>query len=546
MQLNNFAGPLKSWADAAGDSVALLHAERSVSYSDLWREIRRFAAMFSQIGIRQGERVAIFLENRPETVIACLGAAAIGAIVVPMNWMLKPPQVKYILKHSAARCLVSSAPRLRLLAPALADLAPDMLFLSVDQRPPEATFAHRLHLAADFGSEPTGAPEFAPTIDEDPAVILYTSGSTGQPKGVLLSHRNMLQGAFSVACYLRMGRDDRVLCAIPLGFDAGLNQVTSTLFTGGTAVLHSYIHALEAVRCCEMFKVTGATGVPPFWMDLLDHPWSRAASGNMRYFATTGGPMPQPTLQSLRKLFPNAEPFLMYGLTEAYRSTYLDPALVDRYPGSVGKAMPNARVSVRRADGTLCAPREIGELVHIGPTVALGYWNDPEATAKRFRPIEVETGGLRRNLPAVWSGDLFWHDEDGFLYFVGRNDAMIKTSGFRVSPTEVEELVLGSGLAREAVALGLPDPKKGQVIGVCLSSSANAPDKQSLKDKVIRHCRTQAPGYMVPEVIFVADQLPRTPTGKFDRERCSEMLQHSLQPAIDTDAEGPALAVDQA
>lgn len=527
MQLTNLAGPIRSAATTRADAVALLHEGEVLSFGELWDRTRQFGQLLAGLGIGPGERVGVFLENRPETIVAVLGAAAIGAIAVPMNWMLKAGQVRHILIHSAASCLVSSAARLRLLAPVLAE-APLRHIVSVDQRPPELAGDARV-LVSSSGDGAAGAnlPDFFPTVDDDPAIILYTSGSTGLPKGVLLSHRNLLVGAFSVASYLRLSPEDRTFCAIPLGFDAGLNQVTSTLFSGGTAVLHSYTRAQEAVRCCVEARVTGATGVPPFWLDLAGHTWPAEARRGLRYFATTGGPLPRALLQDLRQLFPEATPYVMYGLTEAYRSTYLDPDLVDSRPGSIGKAIPNARVRVLQADGTSCEPREVGELVHIGGAVAIGYWNDPEATAARFRPVEVQDGGLRRALPAVWSGDLAWADEDGFLYFVGRNDAMIKTSGFRVSPTEVEDLVLESGLAREVVALGLPDPTKGQMVGVCLATTEAGTDPDGLRRSLLRHFRVAAPGYMAPDAVLVLDRLPRTPTGKFDRERCSEMLLQS-------------------
>lgn len=532
MQLDNVVGPIRFQSQGSGDHVAIVQGGRALSYRELWHEIERFAALFGHIGVQPHERVGIFLENRPEAVIASLAAAAIGAIAVPMNWMLKPAQVQYILSHSDTRCLVTSFARLQVLAPMLEHAAPRIQVVSVDRLGSEIGGNMRTHLAPEFDTRGAGLPERAATIDEDAGLILYTSGSTGQPKGVLLSHRNLIQGACAVASYLRMGRDDRVLCAIPLGFDAGFNQVTSTLYSGGMVVLHNYTRPIEAVRCCEAFKVTGTTGVPPFWMDVGSVEWPEPTRRRLRYFATTGGPMPQPTLQRLRQLFANAEPYLMYGLTEAYRSTYLEPALVDERPGSIGKAIPNARISVRRADGTPCEPREIGELVHTGATVGLGYWNDPEATAKRFRSVEVECGGLRRRLPAVWSGDLAWQDEDGFLYFVGRNDAMIKTCGCRVSPTEVEEVVLASGLAREVVAVGLPDERRGQIIGIALAAAGDRPDEQTLRRDLLRHCRNTAPSYMVPELVVVAEALPRTPNGKFDREQCAAMLTGLLQAQV--------------
>ena len=540
MQLDNVAGPIGFQARQSPDRSALVQGSSSWSYQELWHEIVRFGSLLRAIGIGPGERVAVFLENRPEAVAAILGAAAVGAIAIPINWMLKALQAEYILSHSTARCLVTSSARLQALTSVLERTSPEFQVVSIDPIMGERSEHVRAHVACEFHVGTDALAARTPTIDEDPAMILYTSGSTGQPKGVLLSHRNLISGAFAVASYLRMDGADRVLCAIPLGFDAGFNQVTSTLYSGGVAVLHNYMRPIEAVRCCERHEVTGTTGVPPFWIDVTTVEWPDSARRRMRYFASTGGAMPQPVLQRLRKLFVNAEPYLMYGLTEAYRSTYLEPTLVDERPNSVGKAIPNASVSIRRPDGTLCEPREVGELVHVGATVGLGYWNDPEATARRFRPLETEVGGLRRSLPAVWSGDLVWRDEDGFIYVVGRNDAMIKTSGCRVSPTEIEEIVLASGLAREVVAAGLPDDRYGQIIGVTIAPSGDDDDREARREGILKHCRAAAPSYMIPQVFAFAAELPRTASGKFDREQCLAFLLQSLRQQESQREPGPA------
>jgi len=522
VKLNNLSGPIELHSQISATRTAIAHGRRKITYRELWHEVARYAALFIGIGIKPGDRVAIFLENRPETVIGVLAAAAVGALFVPINPLLKVAQARYVLAHSGAGCIVSSAARLRTLLPALGEEGSGIHVVCIDEPPPGTELGTRLHLTRDCPACDDAV--LSSSIDDDAAAILYTSGSTGRPKGVLLSHRSLVQGAFAVASYLRLTGDDRVLCAIPLSFDAGINQVMSTLVCGGTAVLHNYTRAVELARCCEAFAITGMTGVPPFWIDVGEMEWPEAAKTNLRYFASTGGRLPNVTLDRLRRLFGNAKPYLMYGLTEAFRSTYLDPGQVDERPDSIGKAIPNARVTIRRADGNECAPREIGELVHVGACVALGYWNDPEATARRFRPIEAECGGLRRTEIAVWSGDLAWQDEDGFFYFVGRNDAMIKTSGFRVSPTEIEEVALASGLVRETVALGLPDARIGQLIALAVTAAAPGANEQILKDALMRHFRNTAPSYMTPGRILVAQQLPRSPNGKFDRQCCSEML----------------------
>ena len=240
----------------------------------------------------------------------------------------------------------------------------------------------------------------------------------------------------------------------------------------------------------------------------------------MRYFANTGGRMPRSTLAKLRVIFPAAKPYLMYGLTEAFRSTYLDPAQVDRRPDSIGKAIPNAEILVVRPDGTRCDPGEEGELVHRGALVAMGYWNDPARTAERFRPAPGREGGIATTEVAVWSGDLVKADAEGFLYFVGRKDEMIKTSGYRVSPTEIEEVVYGTGLVRDAVAVGVEDPRLGQRIVLIVSPANGRLDCERLLGEL----RRQLPLYMVPSDVVVRSELPRSPNNKFDRNLLRQEL----------------------
>ncbi|WP_310525918.1 AMP-binding protein, partial [Nocardioides sp.] len=337
--------------------------------------------------------------------------------------------------------------------------------------------------------------------------------STGRPKGVVLSHRNLLVGAESVSYYLDNQSADVILAALPLSFDAGLSQVTTAFAVGAHVVLVNYLVARDVVRLCEQHKVTGLTCVPPLWIQLAAAEWPAAAASSLRYFANTGGRMPLATLTRIREIFPQASPYLMYGLTEAFRSTYLDPAEVDRRPDSIGKAIPNAEILVVRADGTQCAPGEEGELVHRGALVAQGYWGDPTKTAERFRPAPGDNQAWRKPELAVWSGDRVVADDQGFLYFVGRTDDMIKTSGYRVSPTEIEEVAYDSGLVRDAVALGLPDDALGHRVVLVVSGADDAFDATAL----LGILRRQLPRYMVPSDIVVRGELPRSPNGKFDR-----------------------------
>jgi acyl-CoA ligase (AMP-forming) (exosortase A-associated) len=366
--------------------------------------------------------------------------------------------------------------------------------------------------------EPTPA---ADGIDADMAAILYTSGSTGRPKGVVLSHRNLIAGAESVSTYLGNTQDDVILAALPLSFDAGFSQLTTGFIAGAHVVLMNYLLPADVVRLCTRHRVTGLTCVPPLWIQIADQDWPADVSRHLRYFANTGGRMPKSTLDKLRSVFSSATPFLMYGLTEAFRSTYLDPAEVDRRPGSIGKAIPNTEILVVRPDGSPCDPGEEGELVHRGALVAMGYWNDPERTAERFRPAPAREPALCTDEMAVWSGDVVIRDEDGFLYFVGRKDEMIKTSGYRVSPSEIEEVAYDSGLVRDAVALGVEDAKLGQHVVLVVSSAREAPvDVEAL----LAHMKKALPLYMLPKCVEVRSEIPRSPNGKFDRTLLREEL----------------------
>ena len=479
------------------------------TYKQAWQEVRAVAAGLVDIGVRPGDRVAVFLDKRIETVVSLLAASFAGAAFVPVNPVLKPRQVAHVVGDSGSVAIVTTARRWATLADSLG--ATHLRHVVLVDEPSEALqIGVSVHVyAALSGADPLPEPSPRPP-DGDRAAILYTSGSTGSPKGVVLSHRNLLVGAESVSTYLGNSCDDVVLAALPLSFDAGLSQVTTSMAVGAHVVLANYLVARDLVSLCARHQVTGLTCVPPLWIQLMDQEWPVEATRSLRYFANTGGKMPATTLKRLRDTFPGADPYLMYGLTEAFRSTYLDPAEVDRRGDSIGKAIPNAEILVLRADGTPCAAGEEGELVHRGPLVALGYWDDPERTAQRFRPLPATASWQAPEL-AVWSGDTVVADEEGFLYFVGRTDEMIKTSGYRVSPTEIEEAAYRTGLVRDAVALGIPEEGLGH--RVVLVASGEALDPAEL----LRTLRRDLPLFMVPAEIVVREELPRSPNGKFDR-----------------------------
>jgi acyl-CoA ligase (AMP-forming) (exosortase A-associated) len=510
-------------ANARADAPALTFKDVTITHGQLLREVSGFGDVLSNLGLRRGDRVAVYLDKRIETVTALFGASTANGVFVPVNPLLRPGQVGYIMRDCDVRVLVTSPDRFSLLRAELDKCkSVEHVILTGDEHVlPTAEPRGRYTVTFWPHDLQDRSATLANGIDADIAAILYTSGSTGRPKGVVLSHRNLIVGAESVSYYLGNRPDDVILAALPLSFDAGFSQLTTAFSVGAHVVLMNYLLPGDVVRLCAQHHVTGLTCVPPLWIQIAGQHWPAEATGHLRYFANTGGRMPKATLDRLRSLFPGAAPYLMYGLTEAFRSTYLYPAEVDRRPDSIGKAIPNAEILVVRPDGSLCDPGEEGELVHRGALVAMGYWNDPERTAERFRPAPQRETGLCADEMAVWSGDAVVRDEEGFLYFVGRNDDMIKTSGYRVSPSEIEEVAYNTGLVRDAVALGLEDPKLGQQVVLVVSPVDEAGVDV---DALLSQMRKTLPMYMLPKRVDVRPEIPRSPNGKFDRKLLREEL----------------------
>ena len=512
--------------------AALTVGGQHLAYADLFSQVERCAASLLALGLARGARVAVYLEKRVEAVVASFAAPAAGGVLVPVNPLLKATQVAHILQDAGVAVLVTSAPRLAALAQVLA-ACPELRHVVVcDDLVPAAPGPWPVGLGLHaWHNIPAHPPAEWPTVlESDVAVIFYTSGSTGQPKGVVLTHRNLVAGASSVAGYLHNQADDTLLAALPLSFDAGFSQLTTAFLVGARVVLLNYLLPRDVLQAMVRERVTGLTAVPPLYIQLAGLEWPDGVAQHLRYWANTGGRMPRATLERLRHLVPGAQPYLMYGLTEAFRSTYLPPAEVDRRPDSIGRAIPNAEVRVLREDGSECAVDEPGELVHRGPLVALGYWNRPEETARRFKPwpsaLLPAGGDWLAPERAVYSGDSVRRDAEGFLYFVGRRDEMMKTSGYRVSPTEVEEALYASGLVAEALVYAVPDEVLGSAICAAVLASRNASghtDEDSAA--VLAHCREHLPAFMLPKALNWVDQpLPRSPNGKLDRQRW--MLDH--------------------
>jgi acyl-CoA ligase (AMP-forming) (exosortase A-associated) len=513
------------------ENFALSHEGRRCSYPELQAAIDSWAQALGGQGLVRGARVAIFMDKQVDTVAASFAVSAAQGVLVPVNPLLKPAQVAHILRDCGVWLLVTDRSRCRALQPeflACPDLRHVVVCGGSHQTEPVAgswpADGPQLHESGAWRAQWSAFPVTGErALESDVAAVFYTSGSTGLPKGVVLSHRNLLAGAASVVSYLRNNSDDVLLAVLPLTFDAGFSQLTTAFSVGARVVLHNYLLPRDVLLTMAAERVTGLTAVPPLYAQLLGVPWPAGAAEPLRYWANTGGRMPGVVLKGLRERVPAAQPFLMYGLTEAFRSTYLPPEEVERRPDSIGKAIPNAEVLVLREDGSVCADDEPGELVHRGPLVSLGYWNRPQETASRFRPLSTGRSGIAPGVLgpelAVFSGDQVRRDAEGFLYFVGRRDEMIKTSGYRVSPTEVEEVALSSGWVREAVALGVPHEALGSAIRlVAWADPAVWPGRDAASQDLQSHFRRHVPGYMVPhEMIWTDGPLPRTPNGKLDR-----------------------------
>ena len=506
------------------DAAALSYGGQTLSYGQLQAQVAHAAAALNALGLGRGERVAIYLEKRFETVVASFAAPAAGGVFVPMNPLLKAEQVAFIAQDCDVQVLLTSPERLNLLLQQLPSCPSikHIILTSPAAQPPALPEGVRLHDWSRLLETPLCEPHRV--IDTDICAILYTSGSTGLPKGVVLSHRNMVAGAKSVASYLENKADDTLLAALPLSFDAGFSQLTTAFHVGARVVLLNYLLPRDVLKAMERERVTGLTAVPPLYIQLSQLEWPASITEHLRYFANTGGRMPRETLDLLRQRAPRSLPFLMYGLTEAFRSTYLPPSEVDRRPDSIGKAIPNAEILVLREDGSPCDVDEPGELVHRGALVGQGYWNDAEKTAERYKLLPAGTAGRASGLQlpeyAVFSGDTVRRDAEGFLYFIGRRDEMMKTSGYRVSPTEVEEILYATKRVGECVAFGVDHPSLGQAIQVIVTAPAGADgvDIAALQ----QDCRQRMPAYMVPAGFEVqTGPLPRNPNGKIDRKLLS-------------------------
>lgn len=474
---------------AEDDATAVVERSGPTTYGSLRARVGGIAAALADVDVGPGDRVAILARRGADASAAFFGTLAAGAIAVNVNETLRPRQIEHILDHAGARALLTTG---EMLGRQPRPIKTGATVLLLDERPWSGGF------------------QPVPRIGVDPAQIIYTSGSTGLPKGVTVSHANLWAGTRAVVAYVGIVATDRIAGLLPFSFDYGLSQLLCAMYAGATLVVEDSPIPASIATALVDHAVTVLACVPPLWLQLLQTSAFRGELPALRAMTNTGGRLPVEAVRDLRRLHPGADVHLMYGLTEAFRGTSLPPGEVDARPDSIGRAIPGCEILVVDDEGHPCGPDEIGELVQRGATVTLGYWNDPAATDRVYRPPPSAPPGAPTTERAVWSGDLVRRDEDDFLYFVGRRDRMIKSLGFRVSPDEVVDVLHASGEVAEAMVTSEEDPRRGEriVAWIVLTPAGSL-------ERLERFCRIELPRYMQPARFEVRDLLPRTASGKF-------------------------------
>ena len=508
-------------ADTSPHKTALQIKNQQFSYQQLTDEVNEVAASYKALCVRPGDRIGLYLAKNKENVQAMFACSVVGAVFVPINPVLKAQQAFYIAEHCQLKVLLINKTRLIPLLPFLPKLVNLEIIVVIDgdkhslsdihiSSPKKLVTWQKFKSGKVLKKKVLQGPEHSNQL----AAILYTSGSTGQPKGIMLSHHNIVLGAKAVSQYLKLSAQDKVLAILPLSFDYGLNQLTSSFYVGAQCVLLDYLLANDVVKAITDYQITGIAAVPALWVQLNKVNWPTDSSKSIRYFTNSGGFLPAETLAQLRKKIPLAKPFLMYGLTEAFRSSYLKPSELEKRVGSIGQAIPFTELLVVDEDGNDCNANEIGELVHVGPLVTLGYWQNDTATKKRYKPVPKQANNIYNTPLAVYSGDYVKYDDEGFLYFVARKDAMIKTSGYRVSPHEIESVLLQIKNVQEAAIVTSPCNDIGLVIIAIIVLTKTSQTMTS--QRIIKYCQHSLANYMLPKQVIFLNELPRNANGKVD------------------------------
>jgi long-chain acyl-CoA synthetase len=507
MLLNHF---LEKSAEKFPDKIALVCQGERLTYQQINSSANRLAKGLKDFGVERGDRVAIFLENSVESVLSIFGILKADAVFVVINPTTKKDKLAYILNNCRVKALITGSDKTDLLKEVLQKThSVKSVILTGKQESEVKMFLpdkRVFYFDKVLGSYPDNSLENK-NIDLDLASIIYTSGTTGNPKGVMLSHLNMVSAASSITQYLENTSDDVILNVLPLSFDYGLYQILMGFKIGGRVILEkSFLYPYVIIELILKEKVTGFPGVPTIFAILLQlEDLKKQNFDSLRYISNTAAALPIAFIKKIRETFPKAKLYSMYGLTECKRVSYLPPEELDRRPGSIGKGMPNEEVYIVNESGQKVETGEVGELVVRGSNVMLGYWELPEETAKVLKPGPLPWERV------LYTGDLFRMDEEGFLYFVGRKDDIIKCRGEKVSPKEIENVLYNLEGVLEAAVVGVPDEILGQAIKAFVVLKEGIP--LSEKD-VLRHCQKNLEDFMVPKSVEIVETLPKTDSGK--------------------------------
>ncbi len=502
------------------DKTALVGENRRVRYAEADDTANRIGRGLVENGVRRGDRVLIFTRDRVEAVLSLFGVLRAGAAFTVIPDTGRAPYIEHLSRVTEPSAVLVDPDLLHILEEAGVTRTPARIILT---RPPGEGREIPYDSTEDFGTLPADKPPVR-AIDLDLASLIFTSGSKGSPKGIMLTHLNMVAAARSISRYIGNTPDDVILNVLPLSFDYGLYQVLMAFLFGGTVVLEpSFAYP---VRILQLIQNEGITGFPvlPTVCAILERLqiFREGSFPGVRYVTNTGAALPPVSIQALRRSFPNAKVFSMYGLSECKRVSYLPPEEIDTRPLSVGKAMPNCEVWLVDEKGLRLPDGSTGELVVRGSNVALGYWRMPEETIRTFRPGSLP--GER----TLYTGDIFRTDEDGYLYFLGRRDDMLKCRGQKVSPREIEDAVLRLPGVLEAVAVGYPDPVLGHAIRLYLVSEEGL---ERSSDEIRKYLQSQLEDFKVPKVIEICRELPRNSSGKADRLMLSGAAEKLMETA---------------
>jgi len=508
------------------DKPALICGKERFTYERLDQHTTHMAARLMPLGMQRRDRVAILADNSPETVMSIYATLKAGGTFVVLTSSIKGPKLSYILNNCQPRFLIVHTSKAQAVAQAWSGAAHDTKLIWVG---PQEQIPSELREQSvcwsdlfpendqDLASCLVGACDVLPrTLDVDLATLIYTSGSTGEPKGVMSTHHNMISAARSIIQYIGNKPDDIILDVLPLSFDYGLYQVIMAFMFGGTVVLEkSFLYLHKLLQRISQEKVTGFPIVPTIVAMLLKRQdFSQYDFSSLRYITNTGAALPVDHIQRLRELLPQASIYSMFGLTECKRVSYMPPGQLDRRPASVGTAMPNCEVRVVDETDQEVPAGQPGELVIRGANVMQGYWNDPTLTAKAYQDGRYPADRILR------SGDYFHQDEDGFLYFLGRKDDMIKSKGERISAKEIENTLHAMEDIAEAAVIGVPDEIYGQVIQAFVVC---APESELTEQAVLKYCSESMESYMVPKYVQFLTELPKTPNGKIDKKQLNTL-----------------------